>query len=132
MKFIDFIYFLSYRAYIRGNKERFGAFLISSLWIAALQFIWILIILTSIELYLKEKLFNIFTNPYSFVVLLIGVIILNNIYLHIGSRKNKIVNSFETSAKKEKLYWVILIIFFFVSFWLLGYVRHMSKDLFGW
>ncbi len=132
MKLIDFIYFLSYNAYVRGNKEKLGAFLISSLWFAALQFMWILIILTSIELYLRKQLFNVFDNAYNFTTLLISVIILNNLYLYIGNRKNVILSRFKISKKKEKLYWFILIVFFFISFWVLGGVRHMSKDLFGW
>lgn len=132
MKLIDFIYFLSYNAYIRGNKEKMGAFFISSLWVAALQFIWILIILTSVELYLRKQLFNVFDNAYNFTAILISLIILNNIYLYIGSRRNKILSRFKISKKKEKLYWLILIVFFFISFFVLGSVRHISKDLFGW
>ena len=132
MKFIDFIYYLSYKAYVRGNKEPLGAFFISTLWVSSLQFLWILTIMISIELYLKEMIFSFIDKPYNFAIFLVFMVIVNNIYLNFGNRKKRILTRFNISEKKRKLFWIMLIVFFFVSFILVGSMSFLKKEMFGW
>ncbi len=131
MRFIDFIYFISYKAYVRGNKDRLGAFFVPSLWVSLLQFIWVFISLLMLEYFNREKYFMFLDKFHGFAIFLLLFIVLNNTYLGLGNRKSKILNRFHLSEAKEKFYWVLLIIIFFISFILAGRMGFLRKEMFG-
>jgi hypothetical protein len=131
MKFLDFIYFIYYKAYLKGNKESMGAFFISSLWISLLQFLWVIIFLVCSELCFEEKLIMFFDKLLGFAICLFLIVVLNNIYLSFGDRKRKILNQFHFSEQKERLYWILLTLVFFISLILAGRMGFLRKEMFG-
>lgn len=130
MKFIDFIYFISNKAYERGNKEKHGAFFINSLWFSSYQTILFYILFSILEILIGIQLFPNQTE--SVYLLLFGhiFIIINNIYLSIGDRKQKILNRFDISTKRAIVYWIVYSVSFFVFFFLGGYISFLKNDFF--
>lgn len=132
MKLLDLIYYLSYTVYVRGNKDTFGAFFMSSLWISALQFFWIIILMTSLELLLEMQFIlyvDVYLVPFAIVIFLI-LMIINNIY--ISKRKKILLERFSMSKKKEMLYFLAISVFFFFSFAFVGYMSFLRKEMFGY
>jgi hypothetical protein len=131
MRIFDLIYYLSNKAYIKGNKEKSGAFFISSLWFSLLQLMWIIIIIYLVEIYLLETQFEWIDNIYNFAFVLVLIVVSNNVYLNIGKRKEKIMNNFKIPEKRETYYWIIIIVFFFVRFVIAGRMAFLKKELFN-
>lgn len=131
MKIIDFIYFISYKVYLKGNKEEHGSFLINSLWISSHQTMLFYILLSLVEISVEIKLFP--NKPESSYLLIFGpiFIVINNIYLYTGNRKKRIINGFNISTKKAIIYWIIYSISFFVFFFLSGYMSYLKKEIFS-
>ena len=115
---LDLIYYLSYRAYEKGNSKASGAFLISSFWISLFQFILLFIILTPIEVYSGLILFPKLENFYFFALYIIILVGLNNLYLNFKDRKKFILSRFNFSKNEEIIYFVLLVITFFASIWI--------------
>lgn len=132
MKIIDFLYFVFYHAYVRGNKENMGAFMINSLWISALQFFIIISLLVFIEVKMDKRFLDFLYNANNFILALGLVILQNNLYLLLFQRKKKILNRFEMSEKSLKIYWLLLIGIFFGCFILFSYSAYLRKETFGW
>ncbi len=126
MILLDLIYYLSYRAYEKGNSTANGAFLMSSLWISLFQFVLLFIILTPIEIYTGLNFFPKLENFYFFALYIIILIGLNNIYLKFSNRKSLILTRFSFSKKKEIIYFVFLVIIFFVSLWIAVYLANLK------
>jgi len=126
MILLDLIYYLSYRAYEKGNSTANGAFLISSFWISLFQFILLFIILTPIETHTGLNFFPKLENFYFFALYIIILVGLNNLYLNFKDRKNFILSRFEFSKKEEFVYFVILVITFFVSIWIAVYLANLK------
>jgi len=127
MLIIDFIYYISVKAYQRGNKDGNGSFFISSLWISLLQLFWLLTFLFCIEHYSGQKLFASINNYKIFGFSLLLLIATNNTYLFFSNRREKILNRFHLSLEKEKIYWILLIVVFFISFFIAGRMAFLSK-----
>jgi uncharacterized membrane protein YbjE (DUF340 family) len=132
MKIIDFLYFVSYHAYVRGNKDTMGAFMINSLWISALQFFIIISFLVFIEVKMNNRFLDFLYNINNFILALGLIILQNNLYLLLFKRKKKILNRFEMSEKMLKIYWFFIIGIFFGGFILFSYSAHLRKETFGW
>lgn len=132
MKLIDFIYFIAYKAYIRGNKEENGAFFITSLWFSVYQAMWFYIIFSLIEIYREARVVQDIKESLIIAILGSFFIIINNIYIHFGDRKSKIINCFQISNEKEKIYWYLYSISIFVVFGLTAYMSYIKKEMFGW
>lgn len=122
MQLFDFCYYLSFKAYERGNSTKNGAFLLSSLWISLLHFMWLFIILSPIEIYTGINLFPGLENFYLFALYIIILIGLNNIYLNYKNRKKIILTRFKFSKKEEIFYFIFLIFIFFISIYISVYV----------
>ncbi|MDZ7777600.1 MAG: hypothetical protein U5L09_19280 [Bacteroidales bacterium] len=131
MKLLDLFYYLSYKVYVRGNKDTFGAFFMSSLWISALQFFWIMILMISLELFFNMQYisYDDYLAPLMIVIFSI-LMIINNIY--ISRRKKILLERFSMSKKNEMLNFLILAGFFMLSFIILGYMFSLRKEMFGY
>ena len=132
MKYLDLLYFVSYHGYVRGNKERMGAFMINSLWISVFQFFLVFSSLIFIEVYTKHRFLDFMYNFVNFIMVLGAFVLTNNTYLMICDRQAKILQRFEFSEKKIKIYWYILISLFFISYFVFAFASHLRKDTFGW
>jgi hypothetical protein len=119
MKFIDFIYYISVQAFARGNKTRFGSFIVVSFWFSMLQLFWLNIIGIIFELNFSLD-FGIATREKSDLALLASLFIANNVYLYVGKRKEKILNRFQVDDKKQKKYWILIAVLFISSFFIMG------------
>jgi hypothetical protein len=113
MKFIDLIYYISVQAFVRGNKTRFGSFIVVSFWFSLLQATWLNIIGLLLTL-VFERDFGIGPNMH-FTPIAIVFFFANNIYLQIGNRKDRILNQFPLNEGTQKRYWYFVIALFFIS-----------------
>lgn len=129
MKLLDFMYFITYKAYERGNKSSFGSFFTNSLWISLFCFSLLMILFIPIEIALKRELFWT-QDLISFLIILLSIILFNNIYLNTGKRKEKIATRFNFSKKEEKLFWYLIIVLFFISYGIFAYLAQMRLKLF--
>ena len=132
MLIIDLIYFISVKAYIRGNKVPDGAFFISSLWISLLQLLWLTIFLFCIERCFSQKIISLYDNLKMYGFFLLILIAINNAYLALYNRKEKILIHFHLTVKQEKIYWALLIIVFFLSLIIAGRMSFLQKEMFSW
>ncbi|KAF0201436.1 MAG: hypothetical protein FD170_2753 [Bacteroidetes bacterium] len=132
MKIIDFLYFVSYHAYVRGNKESMGAFMINSLWISALQFFLLFSFLVFVEVKMNNSFLDFLYNINFFILTLGFIILINNIYLLLFKRRMIILNRFQMSEKILKIYWFLIIGIFFICFILFSYSSYLRKETFGW
>jgi len=129
MKLIDLIYFISYKAYIRKNKNnKFGVFTLLALWMAILQVIIFynvsLLIGLSSDINIMEH-----TTQKSHIALLGLFFIMNNFYIYFGNRKDIILQRFEhLGALKERKYWYILVVFFIVIWILFGALTVINEN----
>ncbi|TVR83088.1 MAG: hypothetical protein EA412_01085 [Chitinophagaceae bacterium] len=87
MKYFDYILFLSFHEYKRGNKETFGAFTISALWLAFLQPLWLFILLSPFEFIMNQQLMIGVQTPIGFALYIILFAGFNIIYLNTNNRK---------------------------------------------
>lgn len=131
MKYLNLLYFVSYHGYVRGNKERMGAFLINSLWISVFQFFLVFSALAFIEVYTKHRFLDFMYNAVNFFIVLGAFALVNNIYLMIYNRQDKILKQFEFSEKKIKIYWYVVISLFFLSYSIFSFAANLRKDVFG-
>jgi uncharacterized membrane-anchored protein len=93
---------------------------------------WFFVLMTSIELFIIKNKLEWINDIYNFVMAIAFFVILNQIYLILNKRKDKIL-SLNTiiSEKKERYYWIFLTILFFISFILAGYFGYLRKEYFG-
>ncbi|MFW6248698.1 MAG: hypothetical protein ACOC4J_02895 [Bacteroidota bacterium] len=128
MKFIDFIYFISVQAFVRGNKIFFGSFLVVAFWFSMLQLFWINIIGLIVEMSFSLD-FGIASREISDLTLLATIFVANNVYLQVGNRKEKILNRFQFDEKEQKKYWIVIAILFISSFVVMGLFFNMARKL---
>lgn len=128
MKFIDFIYFISVQAFVRGNKIRFGSFLVVAFWFSMLQLFWINIIGLIVEMSFSLD-FGIASREISDLTLLASIFVANTVYLQVGNRKEKILNRFQFDEKEQKKYWRVIAILFISSFVVMGLFFNMARKL---
>jgi len=126
MKLFDFCFFILYKTYERGNSTTSGAFLISSLWFSLLQFFWLFIIVSPVEIYTGIDLFPGLENFYFFAIYVIVIVGLNSIYLNFRNRKNLILTRFNFSKKQQINYLIVLVFVFFCSIFLSIYLASIK------
>lgn len=131
MKPLDFLYYIAYHAYIKGNRENLGVFLINSLWISVFRFFILISLLVFIEVNCKIRFLDLLYNPIFFILFLGFVILANNIYLLLFNRKERIINGFQMSDHKKYIYWFVLIGLFFIGFIFFSYSAYLRKITFG-
>lgn len=131
MKYLDLAYYLSYKAYLRYDKRKIGAFFLMSCWITLLQTFFVYMIIFSIELLTKVG-FSEQIGKKEHAFILISILILNNLYLSIGNRKQKILSRFNYyDEKREKLHWYLLIALYFAAFIAFSLIAALRKSYFA-
>ena len=70
-------------------------------------------------------------NAVNFFIVLGAFALVNNIYLMIYNRQDKILKQFEFSEKKIKIYWYVVISLFFLSYSIFAFAANLRKDVFG-
>ncbi|MFW5872519.1 MAG: hypothetical protein ACOCVN_00885 [bacterium] len=125
MRIIDFVYYIAYHAYLRGNKSSSGSFLIVSLWFSMFQFMLLFILLTILELLINVKLLFVAENIFTFFTFLLLIVLINNLYLHLGKGKGNVLSRYNLKVDKQKKYWMAFSILFFVVFILSGILANL-------
>ena len=131
MKLIDFVYHIAYNAYLRGNKSEAGSFFINSLWISLFQFMLLFIVMTIVELSISTKIFTLFENIINFAAFILLILIINNVYLNVGNRKEKILNRVKYPTDVQKKYWILFTVTFFIAFITAGILAIFRKKYLG-
>jgi len=131
MNFIDFVYYIAYKAYLRGNKSEAGSFFINSLWISLFQYMLLFIVMTTIELSISTKIFLLFENIVNFAAIILLIVIINNVYLTVGNRKEKILNRVQYPLDVQKKYWIFFTVIFFIVFITGGIMAIFRKKYLG-
>lgn len=131
MNIIDFVYYVAYHAYLRGNKDSSGSFFINSLWFSTFQFMLLFILITLMELLFERKLFSFVDNILVFFSFLLLIVLINNIYLHLGNRKEKVLSSYDLRVNEQKKYWIAFSILFFAVFFISGILANLRMSQFN-
>lgn len=117
MILLDFVYYISFKAFLHGNKDSFGGFFMSSLWISLFQYILLYLVLGFIECSFQYHFTSIGKGFKEFAITVIVIVVLNNIYLNFNNRKKRILTRFAISEKQSMIYGVLLIGMFFIILW---------------
>lgn len=128
MKFIDFVYFVSIQAFVRGNKTKIGSFIVVAFWFSLLQLFWFNIFGLIVEMFFSLD-FGIASREISDLTVLAIIFVVNNVYLKLGNRKKKILSRFQFEEKKQKKYWILVIILFFLSIIIMAFFFNMAMRL---
>ena len=128
MKVLDFIYYVLFQAYFKGNKTESGAFFINALWFSLFQFLLVFIILAIIEIIVGTSLIAHLVDIQSFFLIIFVILLLNLLYIFKPGRRNIILTRFSLSKKSEKAYFYSTIILFFVFIWIGVYLAGIILD----
>jgi hypothetical protein len=126
MVILDFVYYISLKAFLRGNKDSFGGFLMSSLWISLFQYILLYLVLGLIEYTFQHQFTFVGKGFKEFAITIIVIVILNNIYLNTNNRNEKILSRFVISEKHSMIFGVLLVCLFFIILWLGIFVNKLN------
>lgn len=128
MKALDFIYYILFQAYVKGNKTESGAFFINALWFSLFQFLLIFIIFAIIEIKLGTFFIAYLIDIQIFFFVVFVLLLLNLLYIYTPGRRNKILTRFSFNTKIEKAYFYSTIILFFVFIWIGVFVAGILLD----
>jgi hypothetical protein len=128
MKALDFIYYIMFQAYVRGNKTESGAFLINALWFSLFQFLLIFIIFAIVEINVGALFIGHLVNIHLFFLIIFLLLLLNLLYIYTPGRRNRILTRFSFSTKSEKAFFYSTTILFFVFLWIGVYLAGILLD----
>jgi len=128
MKALDFIYYILYQAYVRGNKTKSGAFLVNALWFTLFQFLMLFIIFAIVEINLGSELIRYLTNIYIFILIIFVILVFNLMYIFRPGRINRIQTRFSFSLRSEIAFFYSIIILFFIFLWIGVYLAGILLD----
>lgn len=117
-----------FQAYVRGNKTNSGAFFINALWFSLLQFLWLFIIFTMIELFFETGIVRYLSEIYIYIVIILVILLLNLFYIYAPGRKNLIITRFKFSVLHEKVFFYSTILLFFICLWIAVYLAGVLMD----
>jgi hypothetical protein len=131
MKYFDYTLFLHYHLYKRGNKNTFGAFTISALWLAFLQHLWLFILISPFEFMMNQQLMIGVQTPVGFALYTFSFAVFNIIYLNTKNRKQKILQKFNPTRKEERRHLLYFYAFCGITLVLAIIARYYKTDLYG-
>jgi len=98
----------------------------SSLWISLFQYILLYLVLGFIEFSFQYHFTFVGKGFKEFAITVIVIVVLNNIYLKVNNRKERILTRFAISEKQSMIYGVLLIGLFFTILWLGIFVNKLG------
>jgi len=128
MKALDFIYYILFQAYVKGNKTESGAFFINALWFSLFQFLLLFIMFAIIEIKVGTFFISHLVDIQFFFLIVFVLLLLNLLYIFTPGRRNKILTRFSLSTRSEKAYLYSTIILFFVFIWIGVYLAGILLD----
>lgn len=128
MKALDFIYYILYQAYVRGNKTKSGAFLVNALWVSLFQFLLLFFVFAIVEINLRSDLIGYLSKIYVFILIIFVILVFNLMYIYRPGRINRIQTRFSLSTRNEIAFFYSIIILFFILLWIGVYLAGILLD----
>jgi hypothetical protein len=113
-KLIDTTYYVLYKKYYRDDPKNFAPFFVNSLFLGIFQFVWVLVITSTIELIIGKIIFNLLRSAEESMSIMAGLGILSYIIISIGKRKEEIIE-IKLSKKRENLYFFLFLLTFAIG-----------------
>lgn len=128
MKALDFIYYILYQAYVRGNKTKSGAFLVNALWFSLFQYLMLFTVFAIVEINMGSDLIGYLSEIYIFTLIIVVIIVLNLMYIYSPGRINRIKTRFSFNLRNEIAFFYSIIILFFLFLWISVYLAGLLLD----
>lgn len=128
MKALDFIYYILYQAYVRGNKTKSGAFLVNALWFSLFQYLMLFTVIAIVEINMGSDLIGYLSEIYIFTLIIVVIIVLNLMYIYSPGRINRIKTRFSFNLRNEIAFFYSIIILFFLFLWISVYLAGLLLD----